>query len=67
MDADKPTADELEFARNMCRAAEKTGMNWPLAVTLFPAQTEEEERWKQRTLKAIRSVCESMPRSFALL
>ena len=50
------TAEDLEYIKCMCEASDKGGLDWPLAVSLFPARTEEEERWKKRMLLGIRLV-----------
>jgi hypothetical protein len=47
------TNDELEYFRRMCEAAKQIGFNWPLAVATFPAETDGEKRWKNRTLRGI--------------
>ena len=47
------TADELEFFIRMCEAAKVNGLNWPLAVANFPAETDEEKRWKHRNMRGI--------------
>ncbi len=51
------TAEELEKIKTICEAAEKTGINWPRAVSLFPTHNEDERRWKARMLKAIELAC----------
>jgi hypothetical protein len=53
MEDENFTADELEFFIRMCEAAKLNGLNWPLAVANFPAETDEEKRWKERNLKGI--------------
>lgn len=50
------TENELERIKTLCEAALKAGVNWPLAVSLFPAQGEQERRWKEKMLKGIELV-----------
>ena len=58
MEDETLTADELKYYKGMCEAAERTGFNWALAVAQFPAETDEEKRWKNRALKGI-SLCKT--------
>jgi hypothetical protein len=53
MDTKIFTPEELQYFKRMCEAAEQTGFDWPLAVAIFPAETEEEKRWKERALTGI--------------
>ncbi len=53
MEIEDLTACDLEYIRRLCEASEITGVNWPRAVLLFPAQTEVEECWKRRMLLGI--------------
>jgi hypothetical protein len=53
METDTFTAEELEYFKRMCEASEQTGFDWPMAVAIFPAETEEEKRWKDRVLRGI--------------
>ena len=56
MEAEILTDDELEEIRTLCEAVLKTGVDWPRAVSLFPAQDEEERLWKEKMLKGIQLV-----------
>jgi hypothetical protein len=53
MDAETFSDEELEYFKRMCEASEQTGFDWPLAVSIFPAETDEEKRWKERVLRGI--------------
>ncbi len=57
MTPNNPSAEELEEIRTMCEAAEKTGIDWPRAVSLFPPQNEQERRWKEKMIKGIELAC----------
>jgi hypothetical protein len=50
------TLEELGTVRAICEASEKGGLNWPLMIQLFPAESEEEEAWKVRMLKALKAL-----------
>jgi CheY-like chemotaxis protein len=50
------TAEELEGLKEICEISEKYGVKWALAVSAFPAETEHEKTWKERTLEGIRQV-----------
>ena len=50
------TAEELNRLKDICEASVRYGMNWVVAVSTFPAETEEERDWKERTLAGIRLV-----------
>ncbi len=55
------STQDLELIRNLCDRSLKAEMNWPLAVSLFPAQTPQEELWKNRMLLGILLVCGDVP------
>ncbi len=56
MEAETLTDEELEQIKTLCEAVLKTGVDWPRAVSLFPAQDEEERLWKEKMLKGIQRV-----------
>jgi hypothetical protein len=56
MKTESLTAEDLQYIKCMCEASNKTGLDWPRAVSLFPTLTEEEKRWKNKMLLGIRLV-----------
>ncbi len=47
------TTRELEQLRAMCVFSEAAGLDWVRAVSIFPAETEEEKNWKSRMLAGL--------------
>jgi hypothetical protein len=47
------TREELERLKGLYQASQKQGVNWVQAISAFPAETEEEKIWKERTLAGI--------------
>lgn len=56
MDSEALTLEEFACIRCMLEISERLGLDWPVAVSLFPANTEEERRWKDRMLLGIQLV-----------
>lgn len=56
MNADTLTLDEFTYIKYMLDISERIGLDWPAAVSLFPADTEEERHWKNRMLPGIELV-----------
>jgi len=57
MEPETFTTEELEHIRSMCEAAPRSGVNWAMAVSLFPTDTRQEQSWKERMLKGIELAC----------
>ena len=47
------TGEELDSIKTMCDAAQRIGIDWALALSLFPPRNEEERRWKEKMLMGI--------------
>ncbi|MEN6439213.1 MAG: hypothetical protein ABFD97_11610 [Syntrophobacter sp.] len=56
MDTDALSLEEFACIKCMLDISERLGLDWPVAVSLFPANTEEERRWKHRMLLGIQLV-----------
>ena len=67
MKTESLTTEDLEYIKCMCEASDKAGLDWPRAVSLFPALTEEEKHWKNRMLLGIRLVGGQAPKTMLAL